>query len=100
MGPGQVRSGAGPAPPDVAGPRVLPEVRPAQTVHFPENFIQQKLKNVPLLHLLAYPSVTLKVGGGPEGVALPLHHPSWKCDFQQYANILNIPSKEGPGNAG
>ena len=29
------------------GPRVLPEVRAAQTVHFWENFIKQKLKSDP-----------------------------------------------------
>src|SRR5574343_1092752 len=36
---------AGPAPLGGAGPKVLPEVRGARTVRFPENFIKQKLEN-------------------------------------------------------
>ena len=79
---------------------MLPEARPARTMRFPENFIQQRLKNAPLFHFSTYPIMTVKVRGGPEGVALPLHHPLRQCDFQQYDSILNIPSKEGPGNAG
>ena len=42
-GSGQTRNG----PPLAHGadPGLLPEVRPAQTVHFTANFIRQKLKN-------------------------------------------------------
>ena len=38
---------AGPHPLAGAGPEVLPEVRAARTVRFPENFRKQKLKNAP-----------------------------------------------------
>ena len=38
---------AGPHPLGGAGPGVLPEVRGALTMRFPENFIKQKLENAP-----------------------------------------------------
>ena len=38
---------AGPTPLGGAGPEVLLEVRPAQTVRFCENFIKQKFTNAP-----------------------------------------------------
>src|SRR5574343_1393765 len=38
---------AGPHPPGGAGPEVLPKVRAARTVRFPENFRKQKLENAP-----------------------------------------------------
>ena len=40
---------AGPLPLGGAGPEVLLEVRPAQTVRFTENFIKAKLENAPNL---------------------------------------------------